>query len=160
MKKFAFFTCLSLVCSGLAQPSSTASENSPQKPLEVSLEVLSNGSILHDGDTLRAPTALWIGASIKTAVAGHAGDSITVDFFANTNRLGSRKYGWLDKIEPDLHSLKPQPMIIRAAGFYGGDFVWSNAPAGSYALTAKAWGWHGHSDVSAPINITISSPHP
>jgi hypothetical protein len=160
MKKFAVFTCLSLVCSGLAQSSGTPTENSPPKPLEVSLQILSNGTILHDGDTLRAPADLWIHADIMSAVAGHAGDSMTVDFFANTNRLGSRKYAWQDKIEPDPHSLKPQPMIIVAAGFYGGDIVWSNAPAGSYALTARACGWHGHSDVSVPINITISSPHP
>ena len=124
------------------------------------MQALFEGEILHDGAILHKPAHIFILADVTTAVAAHAGDSVTVDFFANTSKLGSRKSLWHNAVKPDPHSRKFQPMIIVDAGFGGVDFDWSNAPAGSYALTAKAYGLHGLSAVSAPLNITILASSP
>jgi len=155
-----FLLCLFIAGNGLAQTPGASPGKPPQNPLSVTLEVMCNGDALHAGDTLHAPAGIFILAGVTTKVGAHAGDTVTIDLFANNNKLGSRKSVWHDAIKPDPHSRKFQPMIMVAPGFGWVDFTWSNAPAGSYALTARASGLHGLSVVSAPVNITIVTSVP
>ena len=147
--------CLLVATSASAQPPDAPAGNPPHDPLSVTLEVLCNGDALHDRDALRAPAHLFFLAHPTTTIAAHKGDSVTIDFFANTNKLGSQKCVWHEGIRPDPHSRKFQPMIIVAPGFGGVSFDWTNAPAGSYKLTARASGLHGLSAVTTPLHITI-----
>jgi hypothetical protein len=155
-----FPLCLFIAANGLAQTPRSFPEN-PPPPLQVSMQALFEGETLHNGAILHKPAHIFILAFVTTAVAAHAGDSVTIDFFANASKLGSGKSVWHNAIKPDPNSRKFQPMIMVDAGFGGVDFDWSNAPAGSYALTARAAGLHGLSAVSAPVNITVlASPPP
>src|SRR5208282_2123898 len=101
-----FPLCLFIAGNGLAQTPGAPPENPLQKPLQVSIRALFEGRTLHDGDTLHAPKDIFILAFVTTAVAAHAGDSVTIDFFANTNKLGSGKSVWHNAIRPDPHSRK------------------------------------------------------
>lgn len=108
-----------------------------------------------------APATIRIQANVTLDDRAHKGESVRVEFYANTKRLGSRKSAWHDAIGPDPHSRNFQPMIMMAAGFWPVGLDWSNVPAGSYTLTARAIGAKGRSAVSAPVNITVlpsSSP--
>ena len=150
--------CLLMVIGASAQTPDAPGGKPPQTPLSVTLEVLCNGDVLHDGDALRTPAHLFFLVYPTTTIAAHKGDSVTIDFFANTNKLGSQKCVWHEGIRPDPHSRKFQPMIIVAPGFGGVSFDWTNAPAGSYKLTARASGLHGLSAVTTPLHITILAP--
>ena len=90
--------------------------------------------------SLTAPAngASYVSPALITLAAdatGNAGAITNVEFFNGATKLGD------DQTSPYT-------------------FVWSNVPAGSYALTAKATDDHGLSKTSAPVNITVNAPAP
>jgi hypothetical protein len=101
------------------------------------------------------PATISIQADVSLDAPARAGDSVRVEFYANTKRLGSGKSVWHDEIGSNPHSRDFQPMHITPAGFWPVELIWNNAPVGTYALTAKATGARGRSAVSAPVNITV-----
>ena len=145
---------IAIGCERQPQTKSPSAVNQQESSLNVWVVAPDNGS------TYPAPAVVYILAGVGLAGGAKAGDTVTVDFFANTNRLGSRQSVWHNGIKPDPSSRHFQPMIMSAAGFGGVELCWSNVPAGSYALTARASGWHGLSAVSESVNITISSSNP
>jgi glucose/arabinose dehydrogenase len=82
-----------------------------------------------NGATFMTPTNVTIDAT----AADSNGTVTKVDFFAGTTLLGT------DNTAPY-------------------SFAWNNVPAGSYVLTAKATDNGLAATVSAPVNITVSSP--
>ena len=136
---------------GSAQTATPPDGTNSTNPLAVSLSLW-----LPDPEgSFHAPATIGLMAQITLNAPAPAGDSVRVDFFANTNKLGSRKSVWHDAIGPDPHARNFQPMIMRRAGFDPVEMEWSNAPAGGWAVTARATGVRGRSAVSAPLNITV-----
>jgi hypothetical protein len=127
---------------GLAQTS-----NSPP-PLAV--EVFVGG----DPASFHAPTNIVIQAFV-TMPGVRADDSVTIAFFANTNKLGSKKAVWHGAKFPPNDPHHFHYMHVVAAGFDNAYVVWKNAPAGSYALTARVSNVKGLSALSQPVNITV-----
>ncbi len=72
--------------------------------------------------------------TIQAAASGGTGSIQKVEFFAGSQKLGES-------------TVSPY------------NFVWNNAPAGIYALTAKATDSIGNTAVSAIINISVNSPN-
>ncbi|MGA2248529.1 MAG: hypothetical protein ABSH48_26485 [Verrucomicrobiota bacterium] len=147
-----FQVCMFIAIGCERQPQTTGPPvgNKQESSLKVWIIAPDNGS------TYRAPAVVYILAGVDLAWGAKAGDTVTVEFFANKTRLGSRQTVWHKGIKPDPSSRKFQPMIMSGAGFGGVELCWSNVPAGSYALSAKASGLRGLSAVSENINIAIS----
>lgn len=101
------------------------------------------------------PATISIEADVSLDAPARARDSVRVEFYANTKRLGSRKSVWHEAVGSNPHSRDLPPMHISPAGFGPVVLVWDNPPVGDYTLTAKATGAKGCSAVSAPVNITI-----
>ena len=81
-------------------------------------------------------------------------DTFQVEFLANTNSLGLRTSGLTSAgVRPRRGSVTPTFMVV--VGFPQLELLWTNAPAGSYVLTAKATNNQGRSTVSAPVTITV-----
>jgi hypothetical protein len=81
-------------------------------------------------------------------------DTVSVEFRAGTNHLGSQTSGM---ISARVRS-KPgqfEPMVMICVGYPAVEIIWHNAPAGSYTLTANATNAKGLTTVSTPVNITI-----
>ena len=79
-------------------------------------------------------------------------NSVTnVEFFANAIDLGSGVN--LSATNRPILLYKATPSLSLLSSLYC--FVWTNAPVGSYALTAVATASSGLSRTSAPVNITI-----
>ena len=99
------------------------------------------------------PNAAMFRAPVNLPIYAYARDpdgSVTsVQFFAGTNSLG-------------LGNLLGYGTSHPPSSYYTNMFfmVWSNAPVGSYALTAKACDNSNACTVSFPINITILPPSP
>ncbi len=90
-----------------------------------------------NGATFRAPTDVTLAAR---AVEAH-GAIAKVEFFANTVSLGTAL----------SHSNSATPLY---------QLIWSNAPAGTYALKAVATDTNGITATSAVVNIGIITPPP
>ena len=100
-------------------------------------------------------------APVNIALLAYAddpgGDVSNVQFFAGSNSLG---FG--------LPVPGPQPATPRIPSPIGPpifltnvfELIWSNAPAGSYALTAVATGNAGLAATSAPVSISVLPPLP
>jgi len=79
-----------------------------------------------------------------------------VEFFAGTMDLGRGFDLGSTTVRPPIglaDFVTTQPILRRAGSVYC--LVWTNAPAGSYALTAVRAGSFGLSRTSAPVNLTI-----
>jgi len=142
--------CLLVACDRHKQNTSPPSGTNSTNPLAVTLSVWPPDDIV-----FRAPATISIQAEVTLGAQNRAGNSVRVDFFADTNFLGSRNSVWHDEIRPDPHSRNAQPMIIVPAGFLPVRWVWNNIPAGNYSITAQATGSEGRSASSAPLNITV-----
>lgn len=104
---------------------------------------------------LPAPAAIHMVATVSTMQPGHTGDTIKVNFLADSNYLGSATCAWHEGHQPDPHSHLPQPMIIIRPGYSGTQWVWTNVPAGTYSLTAAAIDGNGLTAVSEPKKVTV-----
>jgi hypothetical protein len=135
--------------SGFAQPASSPATGGLVDPLAVQIWPRPGREVF------RAPANIPIGAYVTLRAPAHAGEVVNVEFFANTNSLGSRQSVWHDAIRPPSTSGQAMPMFIMAPGFYPARLVWSNAPAGSYVLMTRATGTNGLSAVSPPVNLTV-----
>jgi hypothetical protein len=151
-----------MVCGGRAQMPGAAPESPPPKPLTISFQALFKGDAIHDGATLQAPDAIYLLPYLETSMVMNAGDTVTIDFYAGTNKLCSSLAMWHKAINPSAQpGVHVVPMIVVAGGFGYRSCVWSNAPAGSHVLIARAHGGHGLSAVSAPLHFTVlPSPPP
>jgi len=101
-----------------------------------------------NGAVFRAPL------NIPLFAYAHDADGFvtTVEFFAGTNSLGFGR-----PIPLPASGVSPIPAIYPTNLYF---LLWSNPPAGAYALTAKATDNGGDSTVSAPVNITVLPPLP
>jgi hypothetical protein len=106
-------------------------------------------------EVFHAPATVRLSAFVTLRAPAHAGDFVTVEFFANTNRLGSGRSDWHGLIRPQPRPGQPVPLFVIAPGFAPATFIWTNVPAGDYTLTARATGANGLSAVSAPVNIIV-----
>jgi hypothetical protein len=102
-----------------------------------------------------APATISIEADVSLDAPARARDSVRVEFYANTKRLGSRKSVWHEALVSNPRSRALPPMHIPPAGFGPVVLVWNNPPAGDYTLTARVSGAKARTAVSAPVNITI-----
>jgi hypothetical protein len=77
-----------------------------------------------------------------------------IEFFAGTNRLGVQTSGM---VSASMRSRRGEavPMIVMLVGYPAVELFWRNAPAGNYALTAKATNEKRLAAVSTPVQITI-----
>jgi hypothetical protein len=141
--------CLIAVGSGFAQPAGSPANGGLTDPLAVQIWPRLGREVF------RAPANISIGAYVTPRAPAHAGEVVNVEFFANANSLGSRQSVWHAAIRPHASPGQTMPMFIMAPGFYLAQLVWSNAPAGSYVLTARATGATGLSAVSPPVNLTV-----
>jgi hypothetical protein len=81
-------------------------------------------------------------------------DTVSVEFLAGTNRLGSRASGMVSASMRSRHG-EAVPMIVGLVGYPAVELIWRNAPAGSYTLTAQATNEKGLATASRPVTITI-----
>jgi hypothetical protein len=146
MKTFfvSILFCGMAVSGGLAQPG-----GGPADSLEVRIFPPSGGEVFH------APATIRISAYVAQSAPARAGDVVRVEFFADTNSLGFGTSTWHDAVRPQPQPGRPVPMFVIAPGFSPAEFVWSNAPAGNHALTARADGTNSLWAVSAAVNVTV-----
>jgi hypothetical protein len=118
---------------------------------------------LDEDKVFAAPCDVHIQASVGAVGNLRAGDTVSVDFFANTNNIGSGTCVWHEEVNPSKqwHGRGAVPLFIIPAQFSPAAMVWHNPPPGKYALTAKASCGKTVSAVSTPFNITITAaPQP
>jgi hypothetical protein len=102
---------------------------------------------------IRPPNAAAFRSPVNVPIYAYAhdadGDVTSLAFFAGTNSLG-------------LGSTLAYRTNPPSSSYYTNIFsiIWSNPPAGSYALTAKATDNSNACRVSFPVNITILPPLP
>ena len=105
--------------------------------------------------TFYAPVDIPIFAYARLPSLGYlapTANSVTnVEFFANAIDLGSGVN--LSATNRPILLYKATPSLSLLSSLYC--FVWTNAPVGSFALTAVATSSSGLSRTSAPVNITI-----
>jgi hypothetical protein len=83
---------IAIGCERQPQATSASAGNKQESSLKVWLVAPDNGSTYH------APALVYILAGVDLAAGAKAGDTVTVDFFASTNKLGSRKvYGTMEQ---------------------------------------------------------------
>ncbi len=98
------------------------------------------------GQVFVAPATIPLQAYAQDAEDGYGSgtdghlNSLTVEFFAGTNRIGTGVF---------VPTLCPAPYCPFFA------FTWSNVPPGNYTLTARATDSAGATTVSAPVTITV-----
>jgi hypothetical protein len=145
---FIMVFCLVVVTSSLAQPAVPPAEGNSTNGLAVRLWLPKTAEPLH------APATVHIFARITSTAPGHPGDKAQVDFFASANPIGSEESFWRKGMKPDPYSHLPQPMIVSLPGFSPATLVWSNVPAGTFTLTARAR-TGGVTAESPPVSVTI-----
>jgi hypothetical protein len=141
--------CLMAAAAGFAQTAAPPAADGSTNQLSVSLWLPRTAEAPH------APAAIHMYAYVASSAPAQKGDVVRIDFYAGTNLLGSNEAVWHAGIRPDPHSNKPQPMIVSLPGFSPASMVWSNVPAGTYALTARASEAGGATAVSPPANLTV-----
>lgn len=104
---------------------------------------------------LQAPAAIRLVASVSTSVPSHPGDTIKVNFLANSKYLGSAVCTWHEGHQPDPKSHTTQPMIIIPPGYSAAQWVWKHVPAGTYSLMATVIGGNGFAAYSPPVQVTV-----
>lgn len=107
---------------GFAQLSSP-SPGSTANPLSIEIDAPQNGRIY------RAPATVGFLAGVGMDGGARPGDTVTVDFYVNTNKEGSCKTVWHGEERPVSRPGIAVPDHIVEAGFYGASFDWKNAPA-------------------------------
>ena len=82
-------------------------------------------------------------------------NTVTVDFLAGTNCLGSRTSGMVSASVRSQYG-EATPMIARLVGYPAVELIWSNVPAGTYILTARGTNRNGLATLSPPVSITVA----
>jgi hypothetical protein len=100
-----------------------------------------------DAATRFADTSKW------NLMQGQA-DSVSVEFLVGTNKLGSGTSGLVSAGMRSQHG-EATPMIMFMVGYPAVELIWSNAPAGSYTLTARATNKNGLATISTAVSITV-----
>lgn len=143
---------LSLILPGLMTgcvSAQTPTESGPTNTISIELWVPPADLNLH------APATVHLVANVSTSVSEHPGDTLKVNFLANTNYLGSAICTWHEGHHPDPKSHIPQPMIIIPPGYSAAQWVWKDASAGTYSLTATVVGSNGFAAFSPPVQVTV-----
>lgn len=114
-----------------------------------------------DQTTFAAPCDLHISAVPAMDPPAIDGDTVRIEYFANTRLLGTQDSRWMPEVNPSAHARPGQavPMFIQRAQFSLAEFVWKNAPPGNYTMTARATFGQNPPAVSKSVAITIL-PHP
>ena len=141
----------------------------PTNPPAVLIVAPTNGAVFHAHENIRllalaTPHGTSLGPD-ENATSRYADtnqwrlvpsdrDTVTVEFLAGTNSLGSRTSGMISA------GMRPQPgrpvaMFRVLVGYPQVELIWSNAPPGSYTVTASATNENGLATVSTPVNITV-----
>ncbi len=81
-------------------------------------------------------------------------DTVSVEFLAGTNSLGSRTSGMVSASMRSRHG-EAVPMIVGLVGYPAVELIWRNASAGSYTMTAHATNEKGLATASTPVTITV-----
>jgi uncharacterized protein YbjQ (UPF0145 family) len=153
MKIFiAFFFCWLTAFSSNAQSTSSA-------PLQLSMRVLFSGSVIPEGAFVPGPVQFFIHPDLTTTLPVHKGDTITLDFMADGNKLTTAKAVWHDAQTPPVLPGQVRPMYLVPAQFIVPNYNWTNVPVGSHVLSIQAYGFHGLS-ASALLHVTVLPPLP
>ena len=147
-----------LILLGLGSMGSSFAQTNPPPATGDSTNLLSVTLWLpRAAEPVHAPATIHLFARVTSQLSEQKGDAAQVDFFADAKRLGSGTAFWHEGFRPDPHSNRPQPMIVSLPGFSLATMVWTNVPAGTYVLTARAAvsGGGGTTAVSPPVNITV-----
>lgn len=104
---------------------------------------------------LPAPATIHLVAMVSTTLPGHAGDTIKVNFLADSKHLGSATAKWHEGHHPDPNSHLPQPLVIVRPGYSGAEWIWKDVPVGTYSLTATIVGNNGLTAFSEPKTVTV-----
>jgi hypothetical protein len=94
-----------------------------------------------NGSTFHTPTNL----ALYARAVENQGAVAAVQFFANSNSLGVASNSMV------FTNVSTEPLFA---------VVWSNAPAGSYALKAVATDTNGNTATSSVVNISVINPPP
>ena len=121
-----------------------------------------------NGSVLATPVNLPLFAFAADTGANSSNSLVTVGFFAGTNFLGQGQPVPLpvptNPYAPTNAAAPGEPLIPPQFSTNIYSLVWSNAPAGTYALTATATVSGGNvpasTATSAPVNVTILAPPP
>src|SRR5579863_5238849 len=126
MKAFILLLFATAAVSGLAQatPSSV--------PLEVSVQVHFDGYDMPDGEAVHAPGNFFLSPFVRTTLPLRAGDTVTIDIYADGRPLLSQKAVWYEEFDPSKNARPGEaiPMIIRPAQFFYKFIDWTNVPEG------------------------------
>jgi hypothetical protein len=147
-----------LILLGLSSISSSyAQTNSPPATGDATNQLSVTLWLPHMAEPVHAPATIHLFAQVTSQLPEQKADLARVDFFADAKRLGSGTAFWHEGLRPDPHSNRPQPMIVSRAGFTLATMVWTNVPAGTHVLTARAAvsAGGGATAVSPPVNITV-----
>jgi hypothetical protein len=79
---------------------------------------------------------------------------VVVEFLAGTNSLGSDGTGLVFAGMRSQHG-EAVPLVMSPVGYPAVEWIWRNATAGRYTLTARATNQTGLATVSTPVNITV-----
>lgn len=140
--------------SGLAQISPVPPKSAS---LEVFVQVQYEGYILPDREAVYGPANFILIPFVQTTLPLHAGDTVTIDIYADGRKISSQKAVWHPEVRPGPHDLW---LHISPAQFYYKFADWTNVSEGGHVILAHACDFHGLSAFSTPMRITVLPPLP
>lgn len=151
-----------LVLLFLATVSALAQVAPPAPSLQIFVHVEYEGYGLPDGEAVHAPANFYLSPFVRTTLPLHAGDTVTIDVYADGRKLLSQKAVWHEEFNPSKNARPGEavPMIIQPAQFFYDDAQWTNVPEGKHMVLAQAYDFHGLSAYSKPMHITVLPPLP
>jgi len=130
--------------------------------LKISMRALYLGFELPDNAVIYAPATVFIMPEVETSLPIHAGDTVTIDFFADGRKLSSGKATWQGEINPSKNARLGEavPMFIAPAQFSYPQSIWANIPEGRHVILLRAYDFHGLSAFSEALHFTVLPPRP
>lgn len=135
-------------------------QNAGPAPLGLTMGVLFEGNILPEGANVAQPVQFFIHPELQPTVAMHEGDAVTLDFFADGNKLTSAKAIWHDAQTPRTAPGQARPAYVVPAQFRIPNYIWTNVPTGSHHISIRAYGFRDFPAVSVSVHITVIPPLP